>query len=82
MPQATCGDLAGSKDGTSACYVSNHGAGTAFSGTVSLTAYEHFGSGAGVVVVSRPVAMAAGPVLRVFPPCALVSHAQGSSGGV
>lgn len=58
---ATCGEHARSKNGTSACYVSNHGAGTTFTGTVTLTAYDHFGNGVGKVVESRPVAMQAGP---------------------
>lgn len=58
---ATCGDLSRSQNGTSACYVSNHGAGVTFEGTVTLTAYDHFGTGAGVVVMQKPLAMAAGP---------------------
>lgn len=58
---ATCGDQSRSRNGTSACFISNHGAGTTFSGTVTLTAYDHFGTGAGVVVVSKPVTMPAGP---------------------
>jgi beta-mannosidase len=58
---ATCGDHSRTKNGTSACFVSNHGAGTTFSGTVTLTAYDHFGTGAGAVVVSKPVEMLAGP---------------------
>ena len=56
-----CGDLSRSQNGTSACYVSNHGAGVTFEGTVTLTAYDHFGTGAGVVVMQKPLAMAAGP---------------------
>lgn len=59
---ATCGIHGRLKNSTSnACYVSNHGAGTAFTGTVTLTAYEHFGSGEGQVVASRAVSMPAGP---------------------
>ena len=63
---ATCGEHARSRNGTSACYVSNHGAGIPFTGTVPLTAYDHFGSGKAVgggkvVVASKPVVMAAGP---------------------
>ena len=58
---ATCGEHSPPKNGTSACYISNHGAGTTFNGTVTLTAYDHFGTGAGVSVLTKHVEMAAGP---------------------
>jgi hypothetical protein len=58
---ATCGEHSTPKNGTSACYISNHGAGTTFTGTVTLTAYDHFGTGAGVSVLTKHVEMAAGP---------------------
>jgi beta-mannosidase len=61
---ATCGKHSRpSANGTAswACYVSNHGAGVTFSGTVTLTAYDHFGTGSGVVVASKQMEMSAGP---------------------
>ena len=58
---ATCGEHSTPKNGTSACYISNHGAGTPFTGTVTLTAYDHFGTGAGISVLTKHVQMAAGP---------------------
>ena len=64
---ATCGDLTGSKNGTSTCYISNHGAGTPFKGTVTLTGYDHFGNGTGVVITSQSFSLAEGPgVLEWF----------------
>jgi hypothetical protein len=35
-----------------------------FKGTVTLTVYDHFGTGAGVVVTSKPVDLPAGPGVR------------------
>ena len=61
VPATACGDLAGSKNGTNVCYVSNHRAGSKFAGSVTLTAYDHFGDGTGAVVVERPVSLPAGP---------------------
>jgi beta-mannosidase len=58
---ATCGVQSRSENGTNACFVSNHGAGTTFAGTVTLTAYSHFGTGAGAVVHLQPLDMVAGP---------------------
>ena len=58
---ATCGLLSGSINGTSSCYISNHGAGLPFKGTVTLTAYDHFGDGKGVVVAEKSVSLAEGP---------------------
>lgn len=58
---ATCGDYVGSKNGTSACYISNHGAGLTFTGTVTLTAYDNFGTGVGVVVTKKRVELPEGP---------------------
>ena len=58
---ASCGELSYSKNGTSTCFVSNHRAGLPFHGTVTLTAYDHFGDGAGAVVVNKTMAMAEGP---------------------
>ena len=58
---ATCGDLSGSRNGTSACYVSNHAAGLPFSGQVTLAAYDHFGDGTAQVLLRKTVALEAGP---------------------
>jgi hypothetical protein len=58
---STCGHLAGSKNGTSVCYISNHAAGLKSKGTATLTAYDHFGNGTGVVVTKRLFALAEGP---------------------
>ena len=58
---ATCGDLAGSKNGTNESYISNYRVSSKFMGTVTLTAYDHFGNGAGVVVTKTPFALPEGP---------------------
>jgi hypothetical protein len=58
---ATCGDLANSHNGTGACYLSNHRAAAPFAGTVTLTAFDHFGSGAGVVISKQSYALPEGP---------------------
>ena len=61
---ATCGDLSSkipNPNGTKACYISNHGAGLTFAGSVTLSAYENFGDGTAVVVVNKTVALSEGP---------------------
>ena len=58
---STCGDMAGSRNGTLACYISNHGAAATFTGTVTLTSYDHFGSGIGAVIIKKPFALLEGP---------------------
>ena len=61
---ATCGELSGpfpNPNETKACYISNHRAGLPFAGTVTLTEYDHFGSGAGSVVVEKTFGLGEGP---------------------
>jgi hypothetical protein len=43
------------------CYVSNHRASRAFSGTVTLMSYDHFGDGKGAPHFAAKMAMAPGP---------------------
>lgn len=61
---ATCGDDETLHNGTNACYLSNHGAGTKFAGTVTLTEYDHFGNGTGVIVTQEKFAL---PVRKTDP---------------
>ena len=58
---ATCGVVSGSKNNTNVCYISNHRAGLPFRGTVTLTAYDHFGTGKGVVLTQKHFALSEGP---------------------
>lgn len=58
---STCGNRAGVQNGSSVCYISNHRAGMGFEGTVTLTSYDHFGDGAGVVVAHKEFVLPAGP---------------------
>ena len=58
---STCGDMARSRNGTLACYISNHGAAATFTGTVTMTSYDHFGSGAGTVVTKKRFTLPEGP---------------------
>ena len=62
---ATCGDLAGSaslhNSSAGACYISNHAAAKPFRGTVTLTAYDHFGDGSGAVIAEKAFDLPEGP---------------------
>ena len=43
------------------CYLSNHRASRAFNGTVTLSAYDHFGTGAATVLLHQRMALPEGP---------------------
>ena len=65
---ATCGTQAFNRHtnpptpgGQPLCYLSNHRAGRAFSGTVTLTAYDHFGDGEGRTFLERKISLPEGP---------------------
>jgi beta-mannosidase len=65
---ATCGTQAYNRHtnpptpgGQPLCYVSNHRASRPFVGTVTLTAYDHFGDGKGKVFLERKLSLPEGP---------------------
>ena len=64
---ATCGVTAPQhhpvfkRGGQDVCYVSNHRASRPFNGTVTLTAFDHFGDGSGDVLFHRIVELPPGP---------------------
>lgn len=62
---ATCGE--------EVCYLSNHRASRPFSGTVTLTAYDHFGDGKGEIIMQENMSLPQGPGAISFfkPPTAL-----------
>ena len=57
---ATCGALY-REPAQQRCYLSNHRASRPFRGTVTLTAYDHFGDGSGVVLMAQEMALPQGP---------------------
>ena len=65
---ATCGTQAFNRHtnpptpgGQPLCYLSNHRAGRPFSGTVTLTAYDHYGDGEGRTFMERKISLPEGP---------------------
>jgi hypothetical protein len=57
---ATCGALY-REPAQQRCYLSNHRASRPFRGTVTLTAYDHFGDGSGEVLMAQEMALPQGP---------------------
>ena len=57
---ATCGSRY-HHPGQSLCYLSNHRASRPFNGTVTLTAYDHFGNGSGKVLLHQRMTLPHGP---------------------
>eukprot|EP00038_Savillea_parva_P004143 m.134586 g.134586 ORF g.134586 m.134586 type:complete len:1103 (-) comp11390_c0_seq3:144-3452(-) len=80
---ATCG-------ANNQCYLSNHRASRPFSGTVTLTAYDHFGNGTGRVVYHEAMSLPEGPgavgwfntSLPAGNTTALISTVKGEDGSV
>jgi hypothetical protein len=73
---ATCGSEYVSRKAPPAgslCYLSNHRASRPFNGTVTFTAYDHFGEGEGAVVMDRAFSLPQGPgaIAWFSPPAAL-----------